>query len=147
MNVCQIKCITTTKQSTTKPCAYFLGYTVYARMIWTSISWGNGLSPVRCKPLPKPMAPHWQLHLRNKLQWKSNRNKITFHSSNCVWKCRLRNGGHFIQGGWVKSCTYYLGHMHACLQQVMMASAQITGIVFFNTYSSCIFVYNTFYWV
>ena len=25
-------CITTTKQSTTKPCAYFLGYTVYAQM-------------------------------------------------------------------------------------------------------------------
>ena len=25
-------CITTTKQSTTKPCAYFLGYTVYARV-------------------------------------------------------------------------------------------------------------------
>ena len=27
-------CITTTKQSTTKPCAYFLGYTVYALSIW-----------------------------------------------------------------------------------------------------------------
>ena len=35
-------CITTTKQSTTKPCAYFLGYTVFnvksaTRFIWTSI--------------------------------------------------------------------------------------------------------------
>ena len=27
-------CITTTKQSTTKPCAYFLGYTVWCHMIW-----------------------------------------------------------------------------------------------------------------
>ena len=29
-------CITTTKQSTTKPCAYFLGYTVYVSVKWTS---------------------------------------------------------------------------------------------------------------
>ena len=29
-------CITTTKQSTTKPCAYFLGYTVYRNILhWT----------------------------------------------------------------------------------------------------------------
>ena len=27
-------CITTTKQSTTKPCAYFLGYTVHPRVGW-----------------------------------------------------------------------------------------------------------------
>ena len=27
-------CITTTKQSTTKPCAYFLGYTVYIARFW-----------------------------------------------------------------------------------------------------------------
>ena len=27
-------CITTTKQSTTKPCAYFLGYTVRRHVIW-----------------------------------------------------------------------------------------------------------------
>ena len=27
-------CITTTKQSTTKPCAYFLGYTVFNCLIW-----------------------------------------------------------------------------------------------------------------
>ena len=48
-------CITTTKQSTTKPCAYFLGYTVYRCMwkihkhfrfgcdcfSWPRISWNN----------------------------------------------------------------------------------------------------------
>ena len=27
-------CITTTKQSTTKPCAYFLGYTVWSGQLW-----------------------------------------------------------------------------------------------------------------
>ena len=27
-------CVTTTKQSTTKPCAYFLGYTVVSEVIW-----------------------------------------------------------------------------------------------------------------
>ena len=36
-------CITTTKQSTTKPCAYFLGYTVYDYLSiplwWCSLSW------------------------------------------------------------------------------------------------------------
>ena len=36
-------CITTTKQSTTKQCAYFLGYTVYC-FVWTSLVFG----PVRC---------------------------------------------------------------------------------------------------
>ena len=29
-------CITTTKQSTTKPCAYFLGYTVGELMVWST---------------------------------------------------------------------------------------------------------------
>ena len=38
-------CITTTKQSTTKPCAYFLGYTVYA---WVGLSESSaGLSQTR----------------------------------------------------------------------------------------------------
>ena len=71
-------CITTTKQSTTKPCAYFLGYTVYsiantlrctsasssglnsARLLWTSdiatkmlinIDSDNGLAPSGIEPL------------------------------------------------------------------------------------------------
>ena len=35
-------CITTTKQSTTKPCAYFLGYTVHVRYLsLASIVWLN----------------------------------------------------------------------------------------------------------
>ena len=31
-------CITTTKQSTTKPCAYFLGYTVEATYLWMPVT-------------------------------------------------------------------------------------------------------------
>ena len=31
-------CITTTKQSTTKPCAYFLGYTVYFKVLSSVVS-------------------------------------------------------------------------------------------------------------
>ena len=34
-------CITTTKQSTTKPCAYFLGYTVWR----VTVNWVNSLRP------------------------------------------------------------------------------------------------------
>ena len=30
-------CITTTKQSTTKPCAYFLGYTVWRQRFWATL--------------------------------------------------------------------------------------------------------------
>ena len=36
-------CITTTKQSTTKPCACFLGYTVLLRIGWTSIGISTGI--------------------------------------------------------------------------------------------------------
>ena len=43
-------CITTTKQSTTKPCAYFLGYTVYNGLESTgeqTIIWSNTLNPLQ----------------------------------------------------------------------------------------------------
>ena len=40
-------CINTTKQSTTKPCAYFLGYTVYASVNWIIFGSGNVSSPIR----------------------------------------------------------------------------------------------------
>ena len=64
-------CITTTKQSTTKPYAYFLGYTVeafskcilthgglvmpYGDINMVNIGSGNGLLPDGTKPLPEPM--------------------------------------------------------------------------------------------
>ena len=37
-------CITTTKQSTTKPCAYFLGYTVLDQICRWSKTWQHGFS-------------------------------------------------------------------------------------------------------
>ena len=40
------ECITTTKQSTTKPCAYFLGYTVHWKQLWlwiNSAEWMSGV--------------------------------------------------------------------------------------------------------
>ena len=48
------------------------------------------------KPLSKPMLGYCQFGLRNKLQWNFKKN-TTFHSW-CTWKCRLRNGGHFVHG-------------------------------------------------
>ena len=37
-------CITTTKQSTTKPCAYFLGYTVSTEQIESNPNYNKGVS-------------------------------------------------------------------------------------------------------
>ena len=33
---------------------------------------------------------------------KSSAKFIHFHSRKCIWKYRLWNGGHFVQGGWVE---------------------------------------------
>ena len=43
-------CITTTKQSTTKPCAYFLGYTVFQRGHGENYSWCYGYDATLLKP-------------------------------------------------------------------------------------------------
>ena len=45
-------CITTTEQSTTKPCAYFLGYTV---TVFESTHWGLAKLPGICRP-------HFHMH-------------------------------------------------------------------------------------
>ena len=93
-------CITTTKQSTTKPCAYFLGYTVYASVNWITIAAANGLSPARRECIARTDAnllsirlDHWE-RLSMKFELKYN----FFHSWKCVWSCRPRNGGDFVQG-------------------------------------------------
>ena len=54
-------CITTTKQSTTKPCAYLLGYTVF----WTSVLTKHPLSPFLLKwscPYPVECRKSWRFH-------------------------------------------------------------------------------------
>ena len=54
-------CITTTKQSTTKPCAYFLGYTLWAIDVdlmtknLVNIGVGNVFLPDGTKSLLEPM--------------------------------------------------------------------------------------------
>ena len=89
--------ITTTKQSTTKPCAYFLGYTVYIRQ-WTK-PWLVDVMACHVfgtKPLSQPMLPNWKLntneHFSVKFYWKFE----SFHSRKYTWKCRLRNRCHFV---------------------------------------------------
>ena len=43
-----------------------------------------------------------ELTLGNKLHRVKFQSKFeVFHSRKCVWKCRLRNGGLFVQGRWV----------------------------------------------
>ena len=56
-------CITTTKQSTTKPCAYFLGYTVPA---WTCHPWG-------------PVAYIQEQHQEKGSRYKASRRVWTLH--------------------------------------------------------------------
>ena len=50
-------CITTAKQSTTKPCAYFLGYTVYTvglSALWTWVSCSYGMKQICSTASPWP---------------------------------------------------------------------------------------------
>ena len=58
-------CITTTKQSTTKPCAYFLGYTVACCLLGV-------------KPLPEPMMIYTNCTFRNKFRLNLDQNTSTF---------------------------------------------------------------------
>ena len=71
---------------------------IYASVNWINIDLGNGLSPVRrlnqcwCWLIVKRP-------LRNALQWERFKSKCkTFYSRKCISKCRLRNGGHYVQG-------------------------------------------------
>ena len=49
--------------------------------------------------LSKPMLSYCQLGPRNKFPWNSYQNKKKY-SRKCIWKCRLRIGGQFVQG-WI----------------------------------------------
>ena len=72
-------CITTTKQSTTKPCAYFLGYTVYRSINWISIVSSNSLVPLRCQAISwnnADVLPIRSLWLDFNVNWNEWQNKI-----------------------------------------------------------------------
>ena len=61
------------------------------------------------KPLPVPTLPPCQLcPWEQTLKFKSKLKKI--HSWKCVWNCRLRAGGHFVQGQGPVAGQYILGN-------------------------------------
>ena len=49
------------------------------------------------KPLSKPMLGYCQLDSQEQTSVKFQSNYKTFHSRKCIWKYRLRNGGHIVQ--------------------------------------------------
>ena len=55
------------------------------------------------KSLPEPMLPYCQLDPweQTSVNFESKFKKKTCLSWKCVSKCRLRSGGHFVQGRWV----------------------------------------------
>ena len=57
-------------------------------------------------PLPEPMHTYCQLHPQEHTLVKLESKYKTFHSRKCIWKYRMRNGGHFVQGKWVKDCRF-----------------------------------------
>ena len=50
------------------------------------------------KPLSKPMLACYQLDHKKQTSMEFQSKYIFFHSRNCIWKCRLRNGVHFVHG-------------------------------------------------
>ena len=56
------------------------------------------------KPLPKPMLGYCQLDPQEQISVKFESNYKALHSRKCIWKYRLRNGAHFVQGWWVNLC-------------------------------------------
>ena len=66
-------CITTTKQSTTKPCAYFLGYTVWAIFNITILQ----TSQYRVPHLYTVSDFfHSHVHIENRCKWQNNKTLI-----------------------------------------------------------------------
>ena len=65
-------CITTTKQSTTKPCAYFLGYTVNVVPIrWSCCSphrviGSSNIDSVQCRYIKTVLSTYGDFHVKDK---------------------------------------------------------------------------------
>ena len=53
------------------------------------------------KLLPKPMQTYCQLDPQEQTSVKLEPKYEVFHSWKCIWKDRLRNGGHLFRGRWV----------------------------------------------
>ena len=50
------------------------------------------------KPLSEPMLTYCQLEPREHISMKLYLKFKYFHSRKCIWTCRLRDGGHFVEG-------------------------------------------------
>ena len=50
------------------------------------------------KSTPEPMLAYCKLDLEEQTSMNFESKYKTFYSWKCIWKCRLRNGGHFVQG-------------------------------------------------
>ena len=48
------------------------------------------------KPLSEPMMTYCQLNHKEHISMKYYLKFRSFHSRNCIWNCRLWNGGHFV---------------------------------------------------
>ena len=63
----------------------------------------NGLSPTRRQAIIQTNAVVFSMEpLRTHFNEISIKMKKTFDSRKCIWKYRLQNGGHFVQGGMSK---------------------------------------------
>ena len=69
------------------------------------------------KPLSEPVLDYYQLDPLQQSSVKFYSKCKIFHSWKCIWKHRLRNGGHFVQGemiwytnAWWRICANELGH-------------------------------------
>ena len=84
-------CITTTKQSTTKPCAYFLGYTVH----WLIFPYPSGLLHWHCGNLtiaPVPAKQPWWIWINTSCEFIMN---------DCITTTKQST---------TKPCAYFLGY-------------------------------------
>ena len=76
---------------------------------------------VGAKPLSESMLTYCQLDHKGQISMKFYLKFKYFRSRKYVWTCRLRNGGHFVQGTWVKiincPCRYIVACRVTCLCQ------------------------------
>ena len=107
---------------------------IYASVNRISIGSDHGLSPIRRQAIIytnagllsiRPLSTNFNEILIKKYK--------SFHSQKCIWKYRLRNGSHFVQGE--MSLIINLWHI------LMFISFYKDGLVASSTYSLIIYIY------
>ena len=85
-------CITTTKQSTTKPCAYFLGYTVHMQRLWVNILWYPFMYFVQSSKWNGNTSDNGDDKDYKNLGFQiDSRESLRYQTRNdCFWKCHLK---------------------------------------------------------